>query len=175
MVAGTGHVGHVGCYGLDLPHELISNSGIVLEQCHLLTFPFDNNVSFFSLCWYSAKLVLRAMQVHFPHSFGNVSSAYQTNLTETGGVFLLGILILATQLLKTHCGSWLHWWLLPATAINDLSDKIPFLCFSIYNISKAAGCTCTFRLSLAELWLLIFAVVCWLRSAFLHIWKKRNE
>lgn len=35
MVAWTGHIGYVGCYGLDLPHELISNPGIVLEQCHL--------------------------------------------------------------------------------------------------------------------------------------------
>lgn len=34
MVAWTGHVGHVGCYGLDLPHELIANPGIVLEQHH---------------------------------------------------------------------------------------------------------------------------------------------
>jgi len=40
MVAWTGHVGHVGCYGLDLPHELISNSGIVLQQCHL-TVKYD--------------------------------------------------------------------------------------------------------------------------------------
>lgn len=31
MVAWTGHVGHVGSYGLDLPHELISNPGIILE------------------------------------------------------------------------------------------------------------------------------------------------
>lgn len=35
MVAWTGHIGYVGRYGLDLPHELISNPGIVLEQCHL--------------------------------------------------------------------------------------------------------------------------------------------
>lgn len=34
MVAWTGHVGHVGCNGLDLPHELITNPGIVLEQFH---------------------------------------------------------------------------------------------------------------------------------------------
>lgn len=35
MIAWTGHVGHVGCYRLDLPHELITNPGIVLEQQHL--------------------------------------------------------------------------------------------------------------------------------------------
>lgn len=35
VVARTGHIGYVGSYGLDLPHELISNPGIVLEQCHL--------------------------------------------------------------------------------------------------------------------------------------------
>lgn len=34
VVAGTGHVGYVGRYGLDLPHELISNPGVVLQQCH---------------------------------------------------------------------------------------------------------------------------------------------
>lgn len=34
MVAWTGHVGHISCYGLDLPHELITNPGIVLEQHH---------------------------------------------------------------------------------------------------------------------------------------------
>lgn len=34
MVAWTGHIGYVGRYGLYLPHELISNPGIVL-QCHL--------------------------------------------------------------------------------------------------------------------------------------------
>ena len=34
MVAWAGHVGHVGCYGLDLPHKLISDPGVVLEQCH---------------------------------------------------------------------------------------------------------------------------------------------
>lgn len=32
VVAWTGHVGHVGGYGLNLPHELISDPGIVLEQ-----------------------------------------------------------------------------------------------------------------------------------------------
>lgn len=34
MVAGTGHVGNIGRYGLDLPHELISNPAVVLQQCH---------------------------------------------------------------------------------------------------------------------------------------------
>lgn len=34
MVPGTGHVGNVGRYGLDLPHELISNPAVVLQQCH---------------------------------------------------------------------------------------------------------------------------------------------
>lgn len=32
VVAWTGHVGYVGRYGLDLPHELISNPGVVLQQ-----------------------------------------------------------------------------------------------------------------------------------------------
>lgn len=93
------------------------------------TFPLGNNVSFFSIRRYSPKLVLRTMKVHFPDGLRNVSSAYQTNLTETRGVFFL---FFSTVLLKTHCGSWLYWWLLPATAINDVSDKIPSLCFSIY-------------------------------------------
>lgn len=35
MVAWTGHIGYVCRYGLNLPHELIPNPGIVLEQCHL--------------------------------------------------------------------------------------------------------------------------------------------
>lgn len=34
VVAWTGHVRHVGCYGLDLPHELIPDPGVVLQQCH---------------------------------------------------------------------------------------------------------------------------------------------
>lgn len=34
VVAGTGHVGNIGRYGLDLPHELISNPAVVLQQCH---------------------------------------------------------------------------------------------------------------------------------------------
>lgn len=52
----------------------------------------------------------------------------QTSLKPEATFFLF----FSTQLLKTHCGSWLYWWLLPATAINDLSDKIPSVCFSIY-------------------------------------------
>lgn len=32
MVARAGHVWHVGGYGLDLPHELVSNPGVILER-----------------------------------------------------------------------------------------------------------------------------------------------
>lgn len=31
VVAWTGHVGNIGRYGLDLPHEFISNPGVVLQ------------------------------------------------------------------------------------------------------------------------------------------------
>lgn len=54
VVAWTGHVGHVGCYRLDLPHELITNPGIVLKQSHSLVkhdakdFPVRQQCVFFS-------------------------------------------------------------------------------------------------------------------------------
>lgn len=32
MVARAGHVGHVGRYGLDLPHELIADPGVILQS-----------------------------------------------------------------------------------------------------------------------------------------------
>lgn len=135
MVAWTGHVRHVGCYGLDLPHELIPNPGVVLEQCQSgvkhdgTAFPVGQQL-FLHLLILSEINFNWGDSVHFQEKCRNVSSVYQTNLIKT----------------RSSCGSWLIGWLLPATAIYDLSDKIPFLCFPIYNISEAAGCTSTFQL-----------------------------
>lgn len=69
MVAGTGHVGHVGSYGLDLPHELVSNPGIILES-HSVIEPLNMMSKNFLL-----RLFIFAHSVQFPECFRNVAQA----------------------------------------------------------------------------------------------------
>lgn len=160
VVAWTGHVGQVGCYGLDLPHELIPNPGIVLQQRHSAVkhCAIDSSRQqcfiFLHILIFSQISFRKWLSPFFRQLQECFSQPNQTAM-KPRALFFFNILLLATQLLKTECKWRLLWQLLPATAINDPSGWSLFLCFSIYNISDAAKSIWTFQLKTQLGWIMV--------------------
>lgn len=121
VVAWTGHVGHVGCYGLDLPHELISNPGIVLKR-HRSAITHDaeefpvRHQGFISI--HSLIISQISLRTELKTIFQAASGMHHELPNKD---FVL------SRVLTAHCGSLLFWWLLPATAINSPSSVFLFI------------------------------------------------